>query len=223
MTEKFEESIDKGNTYGVLLTDLSKASDCIDHTLLIVKLSTFGVSPLSLKLLYSYLSNRTQRIKINGNFSDRTDIEFGVPQGSILGPILFNINMIDLFYECEDSIVASYADDTTPYSCATDIPSVALELQASATKLFLWFKNNHLKANPGKSHILLSSKKPEVVSVDGISVAASFHEKLLGVVIDSELKFENHITDKCLKVSKKINTLCRISSFMSLEKRSTLM
>ena len=86
------------------------------------------VLPLSLKLVYSYLSNRTQRIKINENFSDRTDIEFGVPQGSILGPILFNINMIDLFYECEDSNVASYADDTTPYSCATDIPSVALKL-----------------------------------------------------------------------------------------------
>ena len=94
MTEKFKESIDKGNAFGVLLTDLSKAFDCIDHTLLIAKLSAFGVSPLSLKLLYSHLSNRTQRIKISENFSDRTDIEFGVPQGSILGPILFSINMI---------------------------------------------------------------------------------------------------------------------------------
>ena len=115
MTEKFNEAIYKSNAFGALLTDLSKAFDCIDHTLLIAKLSEFGVSPLSLKLLYSYLSNRTQRIKINGSFSDRTDIEFGVPQGSILGPILFNINMIDLFYECEDSSVACYADDTTPY------------------------------------------------------------------------------------------------------------
>ena len=131
--------------------------------------------------------------------------------------------MIDFFYECEDSSVASYTDDTAPYSCATDIPSVALKLQASATKLFLWFKNNHLKANPGKSHILLSSKKPEIVSVDGISIAASSHEKLLGVIIYSELKFENHITEICLKVRKKINALCRISSFMSLEKRRTLM
>ena len=103
---------------------------------------------------------------------------------------------------------------SAPYSCATDIPSVALELQVSATKLFLWFKNNHLKANPGKSHILLSSKKPEIVSVDGISIAASSHEKLLGVTIDSELKFENHIREICLKVSKKNDALCRISSFM---------
>ena len=190
---------------------------------MIAKLSAFGVSPLSLKLLHSYFSNRTQQIKINGNFSDKTDIEFGVPQGPILGPTLFNINMIDLFYECEDSSVVSYADDTTPYSCTTDIPSGALELQASATKLFLWFKNNHLKGNPGKSHILFSSKKPEIVSVDGISVAASSHEKLLGVIIDSELKFENHITEVCFKVSKKTNALCRMPSFMSLEKRRTLM
>ena len=80
MTEKFKESIDKGNAFGTLLTDLSKAFDCIDHTCLIAKLSAFGFSPLSLKLLYSYLSNRNQRIKINGIFSNRTDTEFGVPQ-----------------------------------------------------------------------------------------------------------------------------------------------
>ena len=95
-------------------------------THLIAKLSAFGVSPLSLKLLYSYLSDRTQRIKINENFSDRTDIESGISQGFVLGPVLFNINMIDLFYECEDSNVASYADDTTPYSCAIDIPSIRI-------------------------------------------------------------------------------------------------
>ena len=124
------------------------------------------------------------------------------------------INMIDLFYECKDSNVASFADDTTPYFCATDIPSVAFELQASQTKLFHWLKNHHLKVNPGKSHILLGAKKPEIVSVDGISLAASYHEKLLEVIIDSELKFENHITVLCLKVSKKINALCRISSFI---------
>ena len=98
-----------------------------------------------------------------------------------------------------------------------------MELQASATKLFCWFKNNHLKANQGKSHILLSSKKPEIVSGNGISLAASSHEILLGVIINSELKFVNHITELCLIVSKKINAVCRISSFMSLEKCRTLM
>ena len=103
MTENFKESIDKGNTFGALLTDLSKAFDCIDHTVMIAKLFAFRVSPVSLKLIYSCLSNRTRRIQINKNFSDRTDIEFNVPQSSVLGLLLFNIDMIDLFYECEDS------------------------------------------------------------------------------------------------------------------------
>ena len=167
---------------------------------MIAKLSALGVSPLSLKLLYSCLSNRTQPIKINENFRGRTDIEFGVPQDSALGPILFKIDMADLFYKCEDSNVASYADDTTLYSGATDIPSVALESQVSATELFRWFKNNLLKDNPGKSHILLSSKKHEIVLIDGIPLATSSHEKVLGATIDS-LKFGNRITELFLKVS----------------------
>ena len=91
--------------------------------------------------------------------------------------------MIDLFYQCEDS-VASYADDRTVYSCATDIRNVALELQASACKLFCWFKTNQLKANPRKSHNLLSTKKPEIVSIDEIRLTASSHKKLIGVKID---------------------------------------
>ena len=122
-------------------------------------------------------------------FSDLSKVllgsQFAVSQGSVLGPLLFNIDMIHLFYKCEDSNVASYADDTTPNLYATDIPSLPLEVQASATKLFHWFKNNHLKANPGKSHILLGTNKLEIVSIDGIPLAASFHEKLLRVTIDS--------------------------------------
>ena len=133
--------------YSLFLTRLSKAFDCIDHTLLIAKLSAFGVSPLSVKVIYSYLSNQTLRIIIDRILSDRTDIEFGATQGSVFGTLLFNIDIIDLFYKYEDSNASSYADDTKPYSCVTNIPSAALELLTSATKLFRWHKNNHLKDN----------------------------------------------------------------------------
>ena len=83
----FKESIDEGNVFGALVTDFSKAFDCIYHTLLIAKHFVFRVSPLPLKFMYSYLPNRNQRTKINKKFSDRTDIEFGVPQDSVLGPL----------------------------------------------------------------------------------------------------------------------------------------
>ena len=161
MIEKFKEAIDNGNKFGALLTDLSKAFDCIDHSLLIAKLHFYGVSPLSLKLILSYLENRSHRTKINESFSDRSKIEYGVPQGSILGPLFFNIYIIDMFYECDDehdADIENYADDTTPYTCAPNIDTVISELQLTSDKLFEWFKNNHMKANPEKCHLLLSSK-----------------------------------------------------------------
>ena len=130
--------------------------------------------------------------------SERTDIEVGVPQGSILGPILLNINMINIFYECKDSNLQLMLTTQHRIHVQKNTPSVALELQVSTIKLFRWFKSNYLRANPGKSHILLSSKKPEIVSVDGISLAGSSPKKLLAVTIDSELRSENHITEQVL-------------------------
>ena len=94
-----------------------------------------GVSPWSLDLIFSYLSYGTQRVRIKTSYSDKSNIEYGVPQGSILGPLLFNIDLIDLFFKCDDTEVASYADDTTP-CCADDIPSVIKQLQSTASKLF---------------------------------------------------------------------------------------
>ena len=164
--EKFKEAIDKGNQFGALLTDLSKAFDCIDHKLLIAKLYEFGVSSSALNIISSYLKHRTQQTKINDCFSTRSNIEYCVPQGSILGPLLFNINMIDLFYECNENDITNYADDTTTYSCDIHIPTVISELQDISTKVFDWFGNDHMKANPGKCHLLLSTKGSEVVSID---------------------------------------------------------
>ena len=111
-------------------------------------------------LLRPHYSNMSRfsgflRVPLGSQFSNFSKVllrsQFGVPHDSVLGPLLFNIDIINLFYECKDSNVASYADDTTPYSCATDIPSLPLEVHVSATKLFRRFKNNYLKANPGKS------------------------------------------------------------------------
>ena len=93
------------------------------------KLYEYGVSSSALNIISYYLKHRTQRTKINDCFSTSSNIEYGVPQGSTLGPLLFDINMIDLFYECEENDIANYAGDTTPYSCGIDIPTVISELQ----------------------------------------------------------------------------------------------
>ena len=82
----------------------------------------------ALNIISSYRKYRTQRTNINDCVSARSNIEYGVPQGSIFGPLPFDINMIDLFYECEKNDIANYADNTNPYSCGTDIPTVISEL-----------------------------------------------------------------------------------------------
>ena len=132
MIEIFKEAIDKGNEFGALLTDLSKVFDCMNYPLLIAKLYNYGVSTLSINIIFSYLSNRTHRTKINKCFNERSRIEHGVPQGSILGPLLFNIDLLDFFYECEESNISSCVDDTTPYSCARDTQTVISELKSLA-------------------------------------------------------------------------------------------
>ena len=201
MLENFKKSEDNGNEFRALLTEFSKTFDCIDHKLLVAKLFCYGVSPSALNLIHSYLSNRTQRLKINNSFSRRSSIEYGIPQRAVLGPLLFNINLTDLFYECENSNIANYADDTTPYACRENISVVISELQSSAFRFFKWFENNHMKTKPGKSHIFLNNKKIEKVKIN--DVVLSVEEKLLGITLDSELKFEKNITDICNKTSQK--------------------
>ena len=100
MLEKFKESKDKGEEFGAFFTDLSKAFDCIDHNLLITKVSWYGVTPKSLKLIFSYLSNRTQGVSMDNIYSRKSDIKYCVPQ-------LFNINLIDFFLECENDNITT--------------------------------------------------------------------------------------------------------------------
>ena len=140
-------------------------------------------------------------------FSEKSKIEHGVPQGSALGSLLFNIDLIDLFYECEESNIASYTHDTTQYSCAKDTQTVISELKSISTKPFHWFQYNHLRAIPGKCHLLLSSKTPTDEFIGDASLTTSTKETLLGILIDSELSFDQHLSSISSKANKKLHAL----------------
>ena len=109
---------------GPLLTDCSKAFNCILHGLLIAKLAAYGFDYNSLQILQSHLSNKKQRTKINDAYSNYFEILFGVQQGSISGSLLFNIYICDMFYDINDCDIASYADDNTPYVSSSNLDAL---------------------------------------------------------------------------------------------------
>ena len=221
MLEKWRATLDKRGSCGVLLTDLSKAFDCLSHELLIAKFNAYGFDYMSTKLIYSYLTSRKQRVRINSNYSTWSEIITGVPQGSILGPLIFNIYLIDLFLFTDSSDIANYADDNSPYACELDMESVILQLEKDSKVLLEWVSNNVLKANPDKFHLLLSDPNPNLsVQVDKYKITNSNCEKLLGVTIDNKLTFNEHVNGLCKKASQKL-ALARVSHYMNTEKRRT--
>ena len=127
--EDAKKALDNGNYVGVIFMDLSKAFDCLPHGLLIAKLNAYGLTLPACELLGSYLSGRRQRVKIGGTRSHWSFLEKGVPQGSILGPLLFNIFLNDLFYFIEKCSLYNFADDNSLSNAASTLMDVKSNLQ----------------------------------------------------------------------------------------------
>ena len=138
--------VDEGDVFGTLLTDLSKAFGCIPHEFIITKLQSYGFHIDALKLIHDYFSNRKQRVTVNDSDSSWKDIFYGIPKGLlILGSLLFNIHLCDLFYILENLDIASYEDDTTVYSSNETVSqSVIGVLETSSPLLFRSFNNNSI-------------------------------------------------------------------------------
>ena len=225
MLEKWKKCLDKKGKAGILLTDLSKAFDCLEHELLLAKLNAYGFEYYAIKLIHSYLTGRFQRVRINSNYSSWSEILYGVPQGSILGPLLFNIYLSDLFLFCQDINIANYADDNSPYSCNNDIESVISQLQMDSKTLLNWLDNNRLKANPDKFHLVLSesNKDSYFIQIEEFKIYNSTCEKLLGIKIDNKMSFDEHVVSLCCKATQKLHALSRVARFMSTKQKRVIM
>ena len=129
LIEKWKRNLDDKGYGGTVLMYLSKAFDTLNHGLLIAKLSAYGFEHDALKFIYSYPTFRWHRTKINSAFSSWKKQTQGVPQGSVLGPLLFNIYLNDLFYLSECTEVCNFADDTTFYACDKDLGSLINRLE----------------------------------------------------------------------------------------------
>ena len=223
MLEKWKSAVDKGKYFGALLTDLSKAFDCISHELILAKLHAYGFSLRALRLIHSYLTNRKQRTRVNGDYSSWEEILFGAPQGSKVGPLLFNTFLFEFFLVMKETSFASYADNNTSYITAENLDEVIELSEEDSIKLFQWLSDNQMKANHNKCHLLVSGKNKVTINASGFKIKNTECEKLLRIKVDCGLKFENYLDGVIKKASNKINALSRVTPFMNLSKKKMLM
>ena len=218
MIGHWHKCLDRSGKVGSILMDLSKAFDCIDHELLIAKLAAYGLDSRSLKLFKCYLNNRFQRTRVGSFFSSWLLILKGVPQGSILGPLLFNIFINDLLTVVTKTDICNFADDNTIYSCANSLTEVILKLKDDLPIVLSWFKANQLAANPSKFQMLVlgvnDSKLPISIQTANTTITSTDTVELFGISIDSKLTFSSHISSLCHRASQKIRNLNRISPYL---------
>ena len=225
MLERWKHALDKGEYVSSLFMDLSKAFDTINHDLLLAKLEAYGFSKTSIEFMHSYLKNRKQRVLINNSFSESKKVTIGVPQGSILGPLLFNIFVNDFLYSLKHSEISNYADDNTMYCIGKDKERINSLLEQDFQLAAEWFYKNGMVLNPDKCHYMcLGSNVDGTEELNSLSYKLnnSKEEKMLGIVIDRNLKFENHIDSICRKASQKLSALNRISPYLDINKRKII-
>lgn len=183
----------------VQFLDLSKAFDCVSHNILVDKLSFYNFSESSKNLILSYITDRSQYVNINNSKSNRIDIKFGVPQGSVLGPVLFLIYVNDLPNSTTLSKFTLFADDTTLAQSHTNISTLLKEARNSLTLVQDWFLSNQLVLNKDKTETMIFSLKHHTLDAKYFNCV-----KFLGVVLDSKLTWDKHTELVCNNVSGNI-------------------
>ena len=154
LIKDIKSALDKGHKTGTVCMDLFKAFDCLPHALLLATLNAYGLSTAACELMSSYLNQRMQRVKISNCRSSWKILNKGVPQRSILGPLLFNVFMNDMFLFMERCNLCNYDDDNSIIYSSPDIETAILNQKHGCQNAIQWFTDNGMKANPNKFHLM---------------------------------------------------------------------
>ena len=216
LIEQWKKNLDSKKFVGAILMDLSKAFDCIPHDLLIAKMHAYGFTLDTLVFFYSYLKRRKQRVKINNAFSSFLTLISGVPQGSILGPILFNIFINDLFLWMKEAELNNFADDQTICGSSDSIPDLIKILERESDVIINWFNQNNMIINPEKSNAIIINKNGRYnethnIRIDGQYIESEKDVNLLGLNIDYKLNFKRHISNLCKRAAARLNAINRLA------------
>ena len=222
LIENWKKSLDNKNSVGTILMDLSIAFDCIPHDLLVAKLHAYGLSNDVVTFIYSYLKRRKQGVKINDTESIFQILLSGVPQGSILGPILFNIFINDLFLFINE---VELADDNTIYTTKKNVEELIKVLEKESKSAIDWFEINNMIVNTNKFQaMILSSDKKENkydLKINDSIISSEKSVTVLGIEIDNKLNFEKQAANICRKANNQLNAIVRIQNFLGKKEKET--
>jgi len=215
-------ALDQGKMVGALLMDLSKAFDVIPHGLLLAKMMAYGYSTEVVMLIRSYLSCRKQRVKIGDARSEWVTTDMGVPQGSVLGPTLFNVFLNDLFFLINDTkaTIYNYADDNTLCYESNSIDDLISTINRHGSTMTNWFQSNGMKANPDKYQTIIFGKQrgeETDFSVSGVTIRSETSVRLLGICLDERLSFCDQAATICRKAGRQINAMMRLSRLLDTD------
>ena len=216
------ECLDRGSVVLSIFIDFSKAFDCIDHELLLKKLEMYGIRGVTRQWFQSYLHDRSQYVQVGDKSSLVSTVSHGVPQGSILGPLLFLIFINDFRRSCPYFKFTLYADDST-LSCnlnEIDPTLINLTISRELNNVYKWLSINKLKINFNKTKFIIFNYRKNI-AIDSITFANHDIErtdsiKFLGIIIDEKLSFKNHVNDISSKTSNKVGLLYRLSKFLPI-------
>ena len=218
MYEKITLAMDK-NEYSIgIFIDLAKAFDTINHDILIRKLAHYGIRGIALNWFISYLHNRSQYVYLDKYSSMRKQITIGVPQGSVLGPLLFIIYINDIVV-CSNLLKPLlFADDTNLFYSDKNIEHLRITVEEELDKLSTWFRINRLSLNVSKTNFILFGKKPVPahfeITIDKLPIARVDCIKFLGVLVDSRLSWSAHIDYIATKIAKSLGAINRIKTIL---------
>lgn len=211
--EDLAAGVDRGRSYDAIYTDFSKAFDRVSHEMLLHKLSSIGIAGMFLKWCKSYLSDRQSIVVAGGHKSKEFRAISGVPQGSHLGPIFFNIFINDVGKCINNSKFLMFADDLKIYRIVNSSEDAAL-LQSDLCNLVLWCRANGMSLNPSKCHVVRFSRKKNVpyrvYHINQEPLNEVSHTRDLGVILDSKLRFNLHIDNVATKAFKMLGFILRI-------------
>ena len=226
MIDDWKTALDERKTIGTIFMDLSKAFDCLSHGLLVAKMRAYGLSLPSCKLVFSYLRNRRQRVKISQARSSWATLDKGVPQGSILGPLLFNVFVNDMFYFIKKCMLYNYADDNSLSAWRKTLDAVIADLTSDCKIAIQWYSDNGMKANPDKFQFMtLSANRTDDICIDvdeTVRIKSERVVKVLGILIDENLKFSEHVSSSCKKAARQLNALARIAKYLDFNSRKLI-